>query len=345
MAQNSEIRALSAALLFTVGITGGLIWFFRKPLLGILQQQSSQTSSQTTSEASATTFSQVKGVPKGLFSYGGSTTWAPIRKEVDPALQVVWPQYQLRYSNPVSSAPGSGSGIAMLLEGQLTFSQSSRPLSDQESKQAQAKGVQLKQIPVAIDGIAVAVHPDLKLYGITVDQLKQIYTGKITNWQQVGGPNVPITVLSRRPQDGGTVAFFQENVLAGEPFHPTVQYISTTTEAIRAVSNDVGAIYYASAPEVVPQCTIKPLPIGHQQNQWVAPYQAPYIEPQDCPTQRNSLNLSAFQTGSYPITRRLFVIVQENDPTHAAAGSAYAQLMLSDQGQNLIKKAGYVPLQ
>jgi phosphate transport system substrate-binding protein len=344
MTQNSEVRALSVALLLTVGLTGGFMWFFREPLLGFLQQKPAQTSSTQNSGAKFRTFAQVENVPKGLFNYGGSTTWAPIRTQVDAALQVVWPQFELRYTAPVSGSPGSGSGIQMLLAGQLTFAQVSRPLSQTEIQQAKAKGVPLKEIPVAIDGIAVAVHPDLNLYGITVDQLKQIYTGKITNWQQVGGSNFPITALSRRPESGGTVSFFQENVLGGEPFHPRVEYIATTTEAVRKVANTVGAIYFASAPEVVPQCRIKPLPIGRQRNQWVAPYQAPYINPADCPAQRNSLNFPALQTGDYPLTRRLLVIVKENGQTEQTAGHAYAQLMLSEQGQTLIKKAGYVPI-
>lgn len=339
MAQKSEIQVLSVALLLTAGVTGGLIWFFRVPLLSILKSQPSQTSPQQT------TFAQVQGVPKGQFTYGGSTTWAPIRKEVDAALQVVWPEYQLQYVDPAQGAPGSGQGIAMMLAKQITFSQSSRPLLAQEKEQAQEQGMQFKEIPVAIDGIAVAVHPNLKLYGITVQQLQEIYTGQITNWQQVGGPNLSIKALTRRPKDGGTVTFFQKEVLGGKAFHSSVQFISTTTEAIQAVAKNEGAIYYASAPEVVPQCTIRPLPIGREPTQWVAPYQGSYIQPEDCPGQRNTLNLSAFQTGDYAITRRLFVILQDNDQTKKAAGEAYAQLLLSTQGQDLIKKVGYVPLE
>lgn len=343
MAKNKEFGVIVLSLLLTTGLTGAAAWYFREPLLGILQQASSP-SSKGTPENHQKTLKEVEGIPQGLFNYGGSTTWAPIRKEIDPLIQAVWPNFQLRYTDPVTGTPGSSTGIRMLLEDQLAFSQSSRPLKDQELQQAQDRGYQFKQIPVAIDGIAVAVHPDLQVEGITLEQLKQIYTGQITNWKQVGGPSLPITPISRRPEDGGTVEFFQDNVLAKQDFGSAVQYISTTTAAIRAVSDNIGAIYYASAPEIVPQCTIKPLPLGRKPNAWTTPYQTPYVPTKNCPQQRNTLNFDAFKNGDYPITRRLFVILKENGQADQQAGSAYAQLILTDQGQSLIEKAGYVPI-
>lgn len=67
-----------------------------------------------------------------------------------------------------------------------------------------------------------------------------------------------------------------------------------------------------TAPEVVAQCTIKPLPLGRQANQFVPPYQLPYVPPLNCPERRNQLNAAAFQSGEYPITRLMFVIVKQN---------------------------------
>lgn len=343
MTKSRDIGVIFISLLLTAGLTGGIIWYFREPLQGFLKQSPFSTSKGSPSE-NRKTLKEVEGIPQGLFNYGGSTTWAPIRKEIDPLIQAVWPDFQLRYTDPVTGTPGSGGGIRMLLDDQLAFSQSSRSLQDKELQQAQDRGYQLKQVPVAIDGIAVAVHPDLQVEGITLDQLKQIYRGQVTNWNQVGGPSTPITPISRQLEDGGTVEFFQDNVLAKEDFGSTIQYSSTTTEAIREVSTNIGAIYYASAPEIVPQCTIKPLAIGRQPNEWTTPYQAPYIQPANCPQQRNTLNFAAFKNGDYPITRRLFVIVKENGQADQQAGNAYAQLMLTDQGQNLIQKAGYVPM-
>lgn len=290
------------------------------------------------------TFTQVKNVPKGVFNYGGSTTWAPIRRDVDPLLQAAWPNFQLRYVDPPTGTPGSGSGIRMLLNQQLSFSQSSRPLKEEEVAKAAAQGIKLTAIPVAIDGLAIAVHPRLEILGLTVQQLVEIYTGKVTNWQQLGGPNLTITPFSRRPEDGGTVEYFIQEVLDKQPLGRNVVLVRDTTDGLRRVAATLGGIYYASAPEVVGQCRIRPLPLGRQDNQYVPPYQEPYVPPQRCPQERNRLNYRAFQEGTYPITRRLFVITKEDNSLDAQAGRAYADLLLTDQGQAAIEKAGFVRL-
>ena len=204
---------------------------------------------------------KIPNLPQGIFSYSGSTTWAPIRRDVDSVLKNSCPQFDLRYTQPINEKPGSGTGIKMLIANQLAFSQSSRPVKPEENETAKTKGFSLKEITVAIDGIAIAVNHYLNIPGLTVSQLKDIYTGKITNWQQVGGENLPIITLSRSKESGGSVDFFVENVMNKEDFK-NVNYIGTTTEAIRKVAITPGAIYYASAPGIVPQCIIKSLAIG-----------------------------------------------------------------------------------
>jgi len=340
MSQKNETTVLVLALLLTLGLAGAGVWWFTKHLgfnLGSLLNNQSKPTGQTNVD-----FAQVQNVPSGLFSYGGSTTWATIRKVADPAIQTVWPQFQLRYTQPTSGDPGSGTGIVLLLNDQLTFSQSSRPIEDQEYQQAQSRGFTLKEIPVAIDGIAIAVNPSLNLPGITVAQLKDIYTGKLTNWTQVGGPNLPITLLSRRPEDSGTVQFFIDNVLGGQKFGANIQFISTTTQAVRVVATNPGGIYYASAPEIVSQCSVKPLPLGQKSDQLVPPYQEPFVPLAQCQDRRNQLNAAAFKSGQYPITRQLFVIVKQNGQIAQQAGVAYANLLLTAQGQELVRQAGFV---
>ncbi len=338
--RTNETTVLVLTLAITLGLVGGLLWWFSNSY-GIKGSSFSRTRVET---PNTDTFSQISNVPVGLFSYGGSTTWAPIRQQVDSAVAIVWPRFQLRYTEPIEAAPGSGTGIKMLLGNQLAFSQSSRALKPEENEQAKQLGFTLKAIPVAIDGIAIAVHPSLNLAGLTLAQLKDVYTGKITNWQQLGGPNLPITPYSRRPEDSGTIEFFEENVLGGEKFSSNVQFIDTTTNALKEIAKNPSAIYYASAPEVIGQCSIKPLPIGRQSDKLVEPYKKPYIPSEKCPQQRNQLNTEAFQTGEYPITRRLFVIVKQNGQSDQEAGEAYANLLLTDQGQELIAKAGFVRL-
>ncbi|MGD2183653.1 PstS family phosphate ABC transporter substrate-binding protein [Lusitaniella coriacea] len=345
MSQKNETLPLVLALLMTVGILGGGFWWFtRHSNSPIANSQNPKPSKANTSSNTTTTqtFAQVKDVPRGLYNYGGSTTWAPIRKELDSAIQTVYPQFQLRYTQPTISAPGSSTGIKMLLNGQLDFAQSSRALKEPEYRKAQQKGFTLKEIPIALDAIVVAVHPDLDIPGLTVTQLKEIYTGKISNWNQVGGRNLPILAYSRRLGEGGTIGFFADNVLGGETFSGNVRFIGTTTQALREVTNNPGGIYFASAPEVVPQCGVKSLPLGRTAKELVTPYDPPFVPLNECPARRNQVNGEAFQDGTYPITRRLFVIVKQNEQEDEQAGEAYAKLLLTNQGQELIRKTGFV---
>lgn len=326
-------------------IVGGFWWASRKKIgnIDLIGDLSLQTETSVAQDGSRTyNFSQVKNVPSGLFNYGGSTTWAPIRKTADPVIQSTRKEYRLRYTSPINANPGSGTGIKMLLNGQLSFSQSSRPVKDQEYAQAKQRGYSLKQVPVAIDGIAIGVHPDLEIAGLTLDQLKEIYTGKILNWKEVDGPDIPITPYSRKEEEGGTVSFFAENILGEDSFGENVVFVQHTTDGIRQVSTNVGGIYYATATEIVPQCGIKSLPIGRFQDELINPYQKPFVPLDQCPQKRNRINKEAFQSGKYPITRRLFVIIKQDGQTDESAGSAYANFILSEQGQNLVDKAGFV---
>lgn len=344
MSQKKETIPLLLALLMIGAIIGGISWWLIERVFPPETERSdrTQTGPESTTQTIPQTFAKVQNVPSGLFNYGGSTTWAPIRKTVDAAIETVWPDFRLRYTNPISGVPSSRSGIKMLLEDQLSFSHSSRPLKIEEYQEAEQRGFTLKEIPVAIDGIAIAVHPDLNIPGLTIAQLKDIYTGKITNWNQLGGPNIAIVPLSRRLEEGAE--FFVENILENQEFGANVQFIPTTTEALRQVAQNFGSIYYASAPEVVPQCMVKSLPIGHQADEFVTPYQQPFIPLSQCPTRRNQVNESAFESGEYPITRRLFVIIKQNGQEDEKAGIAYVNLLLTNQGQKLIAEAGFVSI-
>ncbi|MEM9926854.1 MAG: PstS family phosphate ABC transporter substrate-binding protein [Cyanobacteria bacterium P01_D01_bin.50] len=344
MSQKNETAVLVLALLITLGLVGGVYWWLVRSFdlkLGSISNNQSQPKSQSNLQSGAFNFASVQEVPSGLFSYGGSSTWAPIRKEADSAIETALPKFQLRYTHPITGTPGSGNGIKMLLNNQLDFSQSSRAVKDKEYQLAQKRGFKLQEIPVAIDGIAIAVNPSLNITGLTLAQLKDIYTGKITNWQKVGGKNLPITAYSKI-SEGGTVEFFVNNILQKEKFGKNVQQITTTTEALRKIAQNPGGIYYASAPEVVGQCAIKPLPVGRTSNKLVPPYKAPYIKSSDCPQQRNQINTDAFRSDEYPMTRRLFVIVKRNGQIQEKAGIAYANLLLTDEGQKSISKAGFV---
>jgi phosphate transport system substrate-binding protein len=345
MSHKNETLSLFLAAIITIGLIFSGLWFFMErwaQLNGTVAKPSGSSNTDNSTKQFVNNKCNVANLPEGTFNYGGSTTWAPIRKDVDSALDSLCPQFSLRYTQPPLGQAGSGTGIRMLIDNQLAFSQSSRSVKAEENAEAKEKGFSLKEIPVAIDGIAIAVNHNLNIPGLTVAQLKDIYTGKITNWQQAGGPNLPITVYSRSQEAGGTVEFFVENVLNKEKFGANVSYIGTTTEAIRKVAAIPGGIYYASAPEVVPQCTIKSLPLGRTSGQFLPPYQEPFVPLSECPSKRNQLNTQAFRSGDYAITRNLFVIVKQNGQTDQQAGVTYANWLLTPQSQELIEKAGFV---
>ncbi|MBE8992392.1 substrate-binding domain-containing protein [Nostoc sp. LEGE 12450] len=344
MSQKNETLSLFLAVVITIGLIFGGLWFFMERWAQLNGTVAKPLGNSNTDKPINQFLNKcnVSNLPEGTFNYGGSTTWAPIRKDVDSSLQSQCPRFTLRYTQPPSGQAGSGTGIRMLIDNQLAFSQSSRSVKAEENAETQQKGFSLKEIPVAIDGIAIAVNHNLNIPGLTVAQLKDIYTGKITNWQQVGGLNLPITVYSRSKEAGGTVEFFVENILNKENFGANVNYVDTTTEAVRKLAANPGGIYYASAPEIVPQCIIKPLPLGRTSSQFVPPYQEPFVTPSQCPNKRNQLNSQAFRSGDYAITRNLFVIVKQNGQTDQQAGEAYANWLLTPQSQDLIEKAGFV---
>lgn len=274
-------------------------------------------------------------VPAMNVKYGGSTSFAPLRNQkILDQIQQAHPNFKLVYTEPPSGdKPGSGSGIRMLLDGQISFAQSSRSLNDKEFKRAQDRGFNLDETPVAIDGLAIYVNPKLSVSSLTKSQVRDVFTGQITNWKDVGGPDLAINPMSRNPEDGGTPEFFIENVLEKKQFAPNVKpFTRDTTESIRKVSSTIGGVGYATASEVCNQSTVKTLSIGDKGKASVAPCNG------------SQVNLPAFVQAEYPITRRLFVIIRKDGKLDEQAGVAYANLLLSDEGQMIIEQAGLAPI-
>ena len=336
------IRGLIFGELITIVIIGGL-WLWLRPRLWVNNGTFSLSGqgANTASTSATSTFQTVTDVPIGAFKYGGSTAWAPIRQLVDSYIQNTRPELQLQYLDPPNGSPGSGAGIKMLLDGKLDFAQSSRPLTAQESAIAQQRGFTLEQREIGTDGIAVAVNQGLNLPGLTVEQLQQIYQGQITNWKQVKGPDLAIIPLSQQPENADTILFSDKPLK--QAFGSNVQYVYSTTEALRRVSKTPGAVYYGSARGVVPQCTVKTLPLGRVSSVLISPYRQPLVPSNQCPQKRNQVNTEVFKNGSYPITSKLFVIIKQNKGREEKVGEAYTRLLLSDQGKKAIAQAGFIP--
>ena len=288
--------------------------------------------------------SSIENFPSGQFAYGGSTAWALIRRDIDPILQAAAPEFRLHYTASERRNSGSSEGIRLLLDNQLAFAQSTRPLHPKEYQKALKEGFYLSEIPVGFEAIAIAVHPDLAVAGLTLAQLRDIYIGQLTNWNQLGGPDLEIIPYSLSAEETGTAEFFENSVMEGLPFGENVILMPTTTQTLRQVAKHPGGIYYASAPEIIGQCTVKPLPIGRQTQQMVSPYTEPLVPANQCPARRNQLNSQAMQIGHYPLIQPLLVVVKHDGQADEQAGKAYANWLLSDQGQERLRKAGFISI-
>ncbi|NEU75411.1 protein kinase [Hassallia byssoidea VB512170] len=286
-------------------------------------------------------------VPGGRFSYSGSTTWQPFRPDVEKSIQNTCPKFQLNFMPRPGISSASGYGIQLLLKGQADFAISSRNITDDEYEKAKIQGDTLHQIPVAIDGTAVAVNHSLPISGLTKKQLRDILTGKITNLNQLGIPeDLKLTVYAGK--NASSFEFLKQNLLGGQPLRQDIQDISNAlsiTDGIQKVINDKnrGGIFISSAAHIVTQCQVKALRIGNSYNDLISPYQQSFIPPAKCTFKnKNKPNLAAFSSGKYPLTNRLFVIYKDNDPRSKQAGEAYANLLLTPLRQELIEKAGFV---
>lgn len=172
--------------------------------------------------------------------------------------------------------------------------------------------------------------------GLSLSQLRDIFPGKINNWKALGGPNLKITPFSPNSQAEDVVIFVQEKLLAGEEFGPTMQKIKTTTDSLQKVTQTPGGISFATISEVVGQKTVYALPLSRETDRvFISPCVG---------TNLSEVNINALANASYPLTRRLFVIVKRDGTLDEQAGRAYVSLLLTDEGQQLITKVGFVPI-
>jgi phosphate transport system substrate-binding protein len=334
------VKGLIIGKVLTIIVMGGLWLLVRQ----YLQPEGSTIASEgVKSKTVDSTFKTVSNVPIGSFQYSGSTAWAPIRQLVNSLIQGDRPELQLQYTHPQSDTPISKAAIEMLLDGEIDFAQLSRPLTKSEYQEAAQKGFTLKQRQVATDGVAVAVNPMLEVSGLTVEQLQQIYLGKITNWKELGGPDLAITPFSENIEDVKST-LFEGKELDAQQLATNVEYVYSPTEALRKIGQNKGGVYFGSARAIVPQCSVKSLALGNSLDNLVAPYIGELVEANQCPQKRNRVNTKAIKNGSYPLRSKLFVVTKENNGKEEQVGNAYTKLLLTSEGQKAIAEAGFVPV-
>ena len=143
---------------------------------------------------------------------------------------------------------GTGTGFAALQSKTTDLCDASRKAKPAEIAKCQVVfgGLRPTEYKVALDGLSVYVNPESQLKELTLDQVKDIFSGKVKNWKDVGGPDAPITVYSRE-NSSGTYEFFKEHVLKGGDFAASAQTMPGTAAIVQAVVKDKNGIGYGGA--------------------------------------------------------------------------------------------------
>lgn len=217
---------------------------------------------------------------------------------------------------------GTGTGFAALQAQQTDLCDASRKAKSAEiANCVKVFGKRPTEYKVALDGLSVYVNPENPIKELTLDQVKNIFTGKVKNWKEVGGADAPITVYSRE-NSSGTYEFFKEHVLKGSDFAASAQTQQGTALIVQSVVKDKNAIGYGGAAYGGGS---KLLAIKKDEN-------SPAITP----------NEETVVNGTYPIWRHLFVYLDPSKDKGQIA--AYLNWVRSDEGQKYTKEVGYYPL-
>lgn len=216
---------------------------------------------------------------------------------------------------------GSGVGISALMDGTTDIGMSSRPLKTDEKIKLLEKNIDLIETIIAFDALAVIVNPKNPVSKLTQEQLSDIFTGKITNWKEVGGPDIKIIAYSRE-SSSGTYEFFKEHVMDKKNYASSVLNMPATGAIVQSVSQTEGAIGYIGL--AYESKGVKHLNVSYDGGQNYYP-----------PSFENVKNKT------YPIARPLYFY---HDKKNHEKVSAFINFILSDEGQALIKEVGYVTL-
>jgi phosphate transport system substrate-binding protein len=240
----------------------------------------------------------------------GSTTVLPIAQAALEAYMKAHPGVNISLSGG-----GSGDGIKALIDKSTDIATSSREIKPKEIELAKNKGVAPVAYTVAIDALTPIVHPKNKVNGLTIDQLSQIYQGKIRNWQEVGGDNLQIVVVSR-DSSSGTFESWGHLVLSNAKVTPRAQLQASNGAVVQAISKNRYAIGYIGIGYL--NKSVKPLAV-------------------------NGVHASAKTAlaKEYPIARPLYMYTN-GQPTGEVA--KFVNFVVSPEGQKLVTKAGFVPI-
>ena len=240
----------------------------------------------------------------------GSTTVLPIAQAAVDAYIKSHRNVQVSLSGG-----GSGDGIKALIDGSTDIADSSREIKKDEIELAKSKGVNPVATVIAHDALTPVIHPTNNLKGLTIDQLSQIYQGNITNWQQVGGADWPIVVVSR-DSSSGTFESWAEFVMKKARVTPRAQMLASNGAVYTAVSKNKYAIAYLGLGYV--HKGVKALLVNGV-----------------------AASVETAVTKKYPLSRELYMYTN-GDPKGEAA--KFLAFIKSAAGQAIVVKEGFVPL-
>jgi len=250
-----------------------------------------------------------------VLAIDGSVTMVKLIKILENAYEQKYPTIPVTYGVPEGMPNGSNQGIKNLLTDRVQIAAMSRPLKPEEAQE------NLKLIPIAKDALAIVVGINNPYKGgLKLNQLKDIYQGKITNWLEVGGDDLPIKVINRSPKSG-SYDLFQDFVLLGESFAPDTDNFITykrdvTTPILRELKTN--GISYTTVAQAKNQTTVRIVPING-----ISPTQA------------------TINNNSYPLSRRVFLAVPNQT---SLAVKNFLEFALSNQGQQFVQQVDFIPL-
>jgi len=217
---------------------------------------------------------------------------------------------------------GSGTGIAALLNGTTDICASSREIQGKEKELAAQKKIDLVEYAVARDGLAIIVNPANPVAELSMEQLRKIFIGEYTNWKDMGGPDLPIIVLSRE-SSSGTFVFFQEHVLNKADYTPKARLLAGTSALVQSVASDKGAITYVGlAFALEAKATVKMVGVKSADD-------TAAVLPSD----------ETVRTGDYPVARPLYLYT---NGTSSPEAKAFVDFCLSEAGQKIVTETGYI---
>lgn len=248
-----------------------------------------------------------------------------------------WAEEYMKLNPDVSiqvTGGGSGTGIAALLNKTTEIANASREMKSSELDDAKSKGLSPFEYKVALDGIAVIVHPESKVDNLTIKQVSDIYSGKITNWKNVGGADLPITLYGRE-NSSGTYEFFKDHVLGKVDgrqvdYSPSTQVLQGTAALGEAVARDKKGIGYGGVGYFALRNDVKILHIKKDEN-----------APGFSPAENNKVNYDLIWSGDYSISRYLYCYT---DGELSGKLKDFMDYIVSPAGQSIVETMEYIPL-